>query len=84
VVPGFKYAMGLSKAKYFLKNDNDVVPGERWLNCLVGCMESYPELVLLGYTKLWPDDFPKEKIVMKDILDYGYLECTKKRLTGGC
>ena len=75
VVFGMRYGMEKSEAKYFLKIDNDVVPGERWINCLVDTMESYPELVLLGYTKIWPEDFPKEKIVIKEGLDYGYLKC---------
>ncbi len=75
VAAGMKKGMELSAAKYFLKIDNDVIPGEHWVNHLVDCMESYPELVVLGYGKIWEDDFPKEKIVMKNSLDYGYLKC---------
>jgi hypothetical protein len=75
VVPGMKFGMMASKSKYFLKIDNDVVPGTGWTNRLIDCMESYPELVLLGYSRIWEDNFPKEKIVMKEGLDYGYLKC---------
>jgi len=75
VAPGMKLGMELSRSKYFLKIDNDLVPGERWINCLVQCMESYPELVLLGYSRIYEDGFPREKIVIKDSLNYGYLKC---------
>ena len=44
-----KYAMEISTSEYFLKVDSDVAMGEGYLPKLLETMESYKELVVLGY-----------------------------------
>jgi hypothetical protein len=70
-----KYGMRLSDAPYFLKIDNDVCVGKNYLERLFETMESYEELVVLGYSRIWNDSFQKNKIITKDGLDYGYMKC---------
>jgi len=76
-----KYSMCLSESLYYFKIDNDVVIGKDYLDVLVKTMESYKELVVLGYGRIWEEDFLKNKsiiknrLVIKKDLDYGYVKC---------
>jgi len=77
-----KYSMCSSDALYYFKIDNDVVVGKNYLDILLKTMESYEELVVLGYGRIWEKDFLKNQLVVKKGLDYGYMRCVTGHIAG--
>jgi len=79
VVNIMKLAFDRMHSRYFLKIDNDVVIGRGYVNSLLRAMKIYTELVVLGYGKVYGDDFISDNLVVKKGLDYGYIKCINGR-----
>jgi hypothetical protein len=75
-----KYAMDISESEYFLKVDSDVAVCKGWLPRLLEVMESYKELIVLGYGL---DKTDSNEAVIKENLEYGYVPVHDNGHVGG-